>query len=145
MQSTSRRHRYPPTRRSELLLALPKSRPCVGQDFRDSLGCQRRDIGGRNFNRRIGAEPLDAIPQHMKVIELFATDPLQLLDGSAAVGGVDGLRFLNQRLIQTRAGTFNARRSASLSTRTVAFSPLSACSADFAMPFGGRGARLVIS
>ena len=145
MQSTSRRHRYPPTRRSELLLGIAQKSSLCRPRLSGFLGCQRRDIGGRNFNRRIGAEPLDAIPQHMKVIELFATDPLQLLDGSAAVGGVDGLRFLNQRLIQTRAGTFNARRSASLSTRTVAFSPLSACSADFAMPFGGRGARLVIS
>jgi hypothetical protein len=43
------------------------------------------------------------------VIELFATDPLRLLDGSAAVGAVDGLRFLDQGLIQRRAGTFKCK------------------------------------
>ena len=145
MQSTSRRHRYPPTRRSELLLGIAQKSSLCRPRLSGFLGMPTPRHRRTEFQPSDRRRAFRCNPQHMKVIELFATDPLQLLDGSAVVGGVDGLRFLNQRLIQTRAGTFNARRSASLSTRTVAFSPLSSCSADFAMPFGGRGARLVIS
>ena len=106
------------------LEALSNSRPRVGQNFRDTLRCQSRDIGRRSFDGRIGAKPFDAIPQQMKVIELFATDPLQLLDGSAAVGGVDRLGILNQRLIQTRAGTFKCEAFGEFVDKNCGLSPL---------------------
>src|SRR3990170_3216141 len=76
----------------DCLEALPESRPWVRQDFRDTLRCQSRHISRWSFNGRIGAKPFDAIPQQMKVIELFATDPLELLDCRVAIGGGGGPR-----------------------------------------------------
>lgn len=67
---TSPRHRYPPGRRSELLLGIAQKSSLGRPRLSGFPGMQRRDIGGGSFNRQIGAEPFDAIPQQMKVIEL---------------------------------------------------------------------------
>jgi hypothetical protein len=46
------------------------------------------------------------------------------LDGSAAVGGVDRLGILNQRLIQTRAGTFKCEAFGEFVDKNCGLSPL---------------------